>query len=72
MTASDASHVTGSTTVTGTVGATHTATVTLLERARRQTVLANIVALAEALRAIGIGADLDAAKAAIAARYGVI
>ena len=32
-------------------------------------VIANIVALAEALRAAGIDTDLDAARAAIAARY---
>ena len=42
------------------------------QRARRRPVLANIVALAEALHTIGIGADLDAAKAAIAARYAVV
>jgi aspartate aminotransferase-like enzyme len=39
------------------------------QRARREPVIANLIALAEALRAAGLGTDLDAAKAAIAARY---
>jgi aspartate aminotransferase-like enzyme len=39
------------------------------QRARPRPVTANIVALAEALHAAGIGLGLDAAKAAIAARY---
>jgi aspartate aminotransferase-like enzyme len=39
------------------------------QRARRDPVLANIVALAEAMRALGIAANLDAAGAAIVARY---
>ena len=39
------------------------------QRARREPVLANIAALADALRALGIATDLDAARAAIAARY---
>ncbi|MEP9389266.1 aminotransferase class V-fold PLP-dependent enzyme [Mesorhizobium sp. KR9-304] len=38
-------------------------------RAQRQPVLANVAALAEALRAIGIDTDLDAATTAIAAHY---
>lgn len=38
-------------------------------RARREAVLANIIALANALRSLGIEAELDAAKAAIAVRY---
>lgn len=39
------------------------------QRARREAVHANIVTLANALRALGVDADLDAASAAIAARY---
>jgi aspartate aminotransferase-like enzyme len=38
-------------------------------RARREAVLANTTALANALRSLGIEAELDPAKAAIAARY---
>lgn len=40
------------------------------QRARREPVLANIVALSEALGGRGHQVDLDAAKAAIAVRYG--
>lgn len=40
------------------------------QRARRAPVLANVIALAEALRALGIETDLDAARGAIASRYG--
>jgi len=39
------------------------------QRARREPVLANIAALARALRELGVDADLDAAMAAISARY---
>ena len=39
------------------------------QRAQREPVLANIVALAEALEALGIETDLDAARAAIDKRY---
>ena len=39
------------------------------QRARREPVLSNIVALAEALQALGIENDLDAAKAAVGKRY---
>jgi aspartate aminotransferase-like enzyme len=39
------------------------------QRARHEPVIANMVALAEALRAAGINTDLDAARAAIAVRY---
>ena len=38
------------------------------QRARREPVIANMVALAQELRAAGIDTDLDAANAAIAAR----
>jgi aspartate aminotransferase-like enzyme len=40
------------------------------QRARREPVLANVTALAQALRVLGVEAYLDAAKAAIVARYG--
>lgn len=39
------------------------------QRARREPVLANVVALGEALLALGFRGDLDAAKRTIAARY---
>ena len=39
------------------------------QRARDEPVIANIVALAEALQALGIDTDLDAARAAIDERY---
>jgi aspartate aminotransferase-like enzyme len=41
------------------------------QRARREPVLANVVALATALNTMGVEADLDAAHAAIDARYGL-